>query len=101
MMDILDRHNKKWLFIVMDNCRIHHSHFVLDAINKRGYKSLFMPPYSSFLDPIEECWFKIKKIKRNPLDKSDTLTPRIAEAYKKVTVSNYQGWIRHAEIYWD
>lgn len=53
MMDILDRHNKKGLFIVMDNCRIHHSHFVVDAINKRGYKSLFMPTYSPFLDPIE------------------------------------------------
>lgn len=51
VMDVLDKHNKKGLFIVMDNCRIHHSHFVVDAINKRGYKPLFMPPYSPFLNP--------------------------------------------------
>jgi transposase len=102
VMDILDKHNKKGMFIVMDNCRIHHSRFVVDAINKRGYKPLFMPPYSPFLNPIEECWSKIKKnIKRNPLDKSDTLTPRIAEACKQVTVTDCQGWIRHAETYWD
>jgi transposase len=60
-----------------------------------------MPPYSPFLNPIEECWSKIKKNIRNPLDKADTLTPRIAEACKQVTASNCQGWIRHAETYWD
>jgi hypothetical protein len=47
-MDILDKQNKKGVFIVMYNCRIHHSHFVVKAINKRGYKPLFMPPYSPF-----------------------------------------------------
>jgi hypothetical protein len=55
VMDVLDKHNKKDMFIVMDNCRIHHSAFVVDAINKRGYKPLFIPPYSPFLNPIEEC----------------------------------------------
>lgn len=29
------------------------------------------------------------------------LTPRIAEACKQVTVADCQGWIRHAESYWD
>ncbi|OBZ82979.1 hypothetical protein A0J61_08975 [Choanephora cucurbitarum] len=59
-----------------------------------------MPLYSPFLSPIEECWSKIKKnIRRNPLDKSDMLTSRIAEACKQVTVADCQGWIRHAEIY--
>lgn len=102
VMDILDKHNKKGMFIVMDNCRVHHSRFVVDAINQRSYKPLFMPPYSPFLNPIEECWSKIKKnIRRNPLNKSDMLTPRIAEACKQVTVADCQGWIRHAESYWD
>lgn len=52
-MDKLDKHGKKGFLIVMDNCRIYHSAFVVDAINKRGYKPLFMPPYSPFLNPIE------------------------------------------------
>lgn len=41
-MYVLDRYNKKGLFIVTDNCRIHHSHFVVDAINKRDHKDLFV-----------------------------------------------------------
>jgi len=102
VMDVLDRHDKKGFFIVLDNCRIHHSAFVVEAIKKRGYKPLFMPPYSPFLNPIEECWAKIKSdIKRNPLDKADQLTPRIASACQKVSVSDCQGWIRHSESFWD
>lgn len=102
VMDVLDKHNKKDMFIVMDNCKIHHTAFVVDAINKRGYKPLFMPPYSPFLNPIEECWAKIKSnIKRSPLDSSSKLTPRIIEACKSVTVQDCLGWIRHSETYWD
>jgi transposase len=61
-MDFLDRHDKKGYYIVMDNCRIHHSALVLDAINKRGYKPLFMPPYSPFLNPIEGRLVKDQEI---------------------------------------
>ncbi|KAG2212586.1 hypothetical protein INT47_000562 [Mucor saturninus] len=101
-MDTLDKHDKKGFFIVMDNCRVHHSAFVVDAINKRGYKPLFMPPYSPFLNLIEECWSKIKSnIKRNPLDKADNLTSRLPGVCGSVTVQDCQGWIRHAETFWD
>lgn len=48
VMDTLDKHDKKGLFVVMDNYRIHHSAFVVDVINKRRYKPLFVPPYSPF-----------------------------------------------------
>ncbi|KAG2195265.1 hypothetical protein INT46_001996 [Mucor plumbeus] len=81
---LLDKHDKK-----------------VDLIHSRGYKPLFMPPYSPFLNPIE-CWSKIKQnIQRNPLKKGDELKPRIVEACKTVTVEDCQGWIRHAETYWD
>ncbi|KAI8876390.1 hypothetical protein K501DRAFT_200505, partial [Backusella circina FSU 941] len=67
--------------------RIHHSRFVIDAINNRGYKPLFMPLYSPFLNPIQECWSNIKKlIRRNPLDKTGTITPRITEVCSQSTV---------------
>lgn len=102
VMDTLDKHDKKGMFILLDNGRIHHSHFVVEAINRRGYKPLFMPPYSPFLNPIEECWSKMKKfIRRNPLDESDALTPRIAESCRQITTEDCKGWIRHAETFWD
>lgn len=91
-MDFLDKHNKKEMFIVMGNCRFHHSYFVVDAINEHGYKPLYMPPCSPFLNSIEECLSKIKRnIRRSPLDKSDMLTPRITESYKQTTMVDCQG----------
>lgn len=53
-------------------------YIVVDVINARGCKPLFMPSYSPFLNAIEECWSKTKKnIRRNPLKKGDELIPRI------------------------
>jgi hypothetical protein len=65
IMDVLDRHSKKGLFIVMDNYRIHHSHFVVDTINKGEYKTSFMPSYSPFLNFIKESGQRYKK-KQHP-----------------------------------
>lgn len=101
-MDVLHRHEKNGFSIVMDNCRIQHSRYVVEAIKSRSYKPLFMPPYSPSLKPIEECWSKIKKhIKRNPLSSLDTLTPRIQAACLTVTTEDCLGWIRHSESFWD
>lgn len=96
VMDVLDRHNKHGFYTVMDNCRVHHSRYVVEAIEIRGYKPLFMPPYSPFLNPIEECWSKIKKhIKRSPFSTLDTLTPRNKAACETITTEDCLGWIRH------
>ncbi|KAG2200953.1 hypothetical protein INT47_003188 [Mucor saturninus] len=101
-MDVLDRHSKHGFYIVIDNCRIYYIHCVVDAIQSRGYKPLYMPPYSPFLNPIEECWSKIKKhIKRNPLSTSDTLTPRIKTTCETITTEYSIGLMRHSETYWD
>lgn len=69
------------IIMLADNRRIHHSDFFIEAINKRGYKPLFLPPYSPFLNLIEECSAKVKKnTRRHQLSMVDQLTPRIAAA---------------------
>jgi hypothetical protein len=47
-MDMMNKNDMKGHLIVMDNCKIHHSRFVADSINSRGYKPLFIPLYSPF-----------------------------------------------------
>lgn len=75
-MDILDAHNMQGMHLMMDNVRIHHSVSVLEAIKTRGYKPLFLPPQSPFLNPIEECWAKLKtSVRREPLFSKDTSNP--------------------------
>lgn len=68
-VNILDKHPKKGMFAVKDNCRIHHSCFVGGLIHVRGYKALLMQPCPPFLNSIEDCWSKIKQKSMKPLEK--------------------------------
>ncbi|KAI7897580.1 uncharacterized protein BX663DRAFT_547089 [Cokeromyces recurvatus] len=82
IMDMLDKH--------------------VETINDREYKPLCMPPNSSFLKPIEECWSKTKSnIKRALLDEDSILTPHSVQAYQTVTVDACLGWICHSKSYWN
>lgn len=99
VMDVLDKNKMQGFYLVMDNAPIHgpRGKVVNDYIVSRGYKCVYLPPYSPFLNPIEEFWSKVKAgIKRSPVDGKDTLTPRILESCSKVTLSDCRGWIRHS-----
>lgn len=54
VMDILDKNELKGYYIIMNNDPIHKPIAVREFINKRGYKCAYLPPYSPFLNPIEE-----------------------------------------------
>ncbi|KAG1123211.1 hypothetical protein G6F42_010759 [Rhizopus arrhizus] len=42
------------MHIIMDNATIHKTEEVVTAIRENGHTALFLPPYSPFLNPIEE-----------------------------------------------
>ena len=46
--------------IVMDNLRVHHAK-ILSDIYTEDFKELFLPPYSSVLNPIERLWSLFKR----------------------------------------
>lgn len=46
--------------IVMDNAPIHTAKEIDELITKRGYKSIYLPPYSPELNPIEQLWAIVK-----------------------------------------
>ncbi|KAI9469007.1 MAG: hypothetical protein EXX96DRAFT_492593, partial [Benjaminiella poitrasii] len=55
-------------------------------------------PYLPMLNPIEECWAKIKSVVRKTLfGKNEMIAYRIEEAAKTVTAKNCRGWIRHSQ----
>lgn len=97
VLNKLGLHN---MYIVMDNATIHKTPEVLQAIRNHGHTSLFLPPYSPMLNPIEECWAKIKaEVRKVPLKKNELLADRIEEAAKTVTAKNCRGWIRHSKSF--
>lgn len=55
LLDIIDLdENLKGKFIVMDNASIHKSKSMIRKIERRGYKMIYLPPYSPGLNPIEQ-----------------------------------------------
>lgn len=97
VMDVLDKRDMKGHYIVMDNAPIYIPGKVRELIESRGYKCLYLPPYSPFLNPIEEFWSKVKAgIRRNALKADDKLADQICDSVNKVTRSDCQAWIEHA-----
>ena len=49
---------------MLDNLRIHHAKLLNDVYDE-NFKELFLPPYSSVLNPIERLWsfFELRWIK--------------------------------------
>ena len=47
-------------YIVMDNASFHRSDEVKNVIETHGHQRLFLPPYSPFLNPIENLFNLIK-----------------------------------------
>ena len=45
---------------ILDNARIHHYSRVAELKNELGIELLYLPPYSPFLNPIENCFSKWK-----------------------------------------
>ena len=101
-IDVLDAQNMQGRYIIMDNAPIHTSEEVKTLITSRGYHCVYLPPYSPFLNPIEEMWSKIKLgVRRDEVSNKDTLIPRITEAAKTVTVSDCIGWINHSVSFFE
>ena len=85
-MDVLDRNDIKGHYLVMDNASIHTPIKVRELVENRGYKCLYLPPYSPFLNPIEEFLSKVKAgVRRTALTAHDRLSDRICESVQTVT----------------
>ena len=50
--------------IVLDNASFHKRADTIEAIEKKGHRLLFLPPYSPDLNPIEKKWAQAKSIRR-------------------------------------
>lgn len=58
VLNVRDKNGMKGHYIVMDNTPIRKPKVIWELIEERDYKCLRLPPYSPFLNPIEEFWSK-------------------------------------------
>lgn len=83
--------------IVWDNVPFHLSAAVRMAVEAAGCRLLKMPPYSPDLNPIEECWSKLKYLVRRAKARTqEALTSALEDAVTLLAPSDFDGWTRHA-----
>lgn len=80
----------------MDNASIHTAEQINKLITERGYKCVYIPPYSSEFNSIGQFWSMIKnKVKRSTFGDNDTLFTWITEACNTVPPYHLRAFIQH------
>ncbi|KAF7722504.1 hypothetical protein EC973_003066, partial [Apophysomyces ossiformis] len=89
VMDVLDQEGCQGWNLVFDNAPIHMNSAIDEEIQQRGYRCQRLPPWSPFLNPIEEFFSKLKlMVRREPLDQREYLPERIAEGARHITLQD-------------
>lgn len=94
----LDRDNAAEHYFIMDNAPIHTANIIKNYFKEETrHRVHYLPPYSPFLNPIEECFSKLKGlVRRKPGLNAKELVTHIGECSKEIVRDNCKGWVDHS-----
>lgn len=82
--------------VVMDNLSAHKTAAVRQSIEAAGASLLYLPPYSPDLNPIEQCWSKIKQVLRSLKARTaEALEAAMTTALEAISADNARAWIQY------
>ena len=82
--------------VLTDNLSAHKSPAARTAIEARGARLEFLPPYSPDLNPIEKCWAKVKEALRAAKARTEEeLLTALRDALLSVTRQDVVAWFVH------
>jgi transposase len=82
--------------VVLDNLSVHKATSIRVAVEARGARLQFLPPYSPDFSPIEPMWSKVKTLVRGVAERTrDGLIPAIGRALDRVSRDDARNWFRH------
>ena len=82
--------------LVMDNLSAHQVAGVREAIEAKGARLEYLPPYSPDYNPIEKCWSKLKTFLRRVKARTrEALEAALKEALLTITEVDARAWFTH------
>lgn len=82
--------------VLLDHLSAHKSAEAQRLIEARGARLVFLPPYSSDLNPIELCWSKVKAALRTAKARTfEALLEALAAALHAVSPADIEAWLAH------
>lgn len=83
--------------VIMDNLGAHKVQGVREAIEARGARLLYLPPYSPDLNPIEQLFAKLKALLRTAASRTrETLWQAIGQALDAFSPSECANYLANA-----
>lgn len=84
--------------VIMDNLATHKIRGVRQAIQARGARLLYLPPYSPDFNPIEPMWSKIKQALRSHAPRTDEQLLLAAKAaFQSISLADCRGFFFSAQ----
>ncbi|XP_074604096.1 uncharacterized protein LOC141857502 [Brevipalpus obovatus] len=100
LLAYFERDSISGAIIIMDNVRFHRNPEIVQKVESKGHQVFFLPPYSPFLNPIEEVFSKWKGIVRQANCKNeDELYHEVKEASKKISSDNCIAYFQHMKSF--
>jgi transposase len=94
--DVLSPGLKEGDIVLMDNLSAHKVSGLEEMILSRGARLEYLPPYSPDLNPIEQCWSKLKTFLRKKKARTRrALTMAIKRAFSTITEADARAWFEH------
>lgn len=105
LLRLFDKFDQKGIsnaVIIMDNVPFHKSDAVKSLFETKGHTIQYLPPYSPFLNPIENVFSVWKSYVRNPpIRRVDELHDRIKAAAENITSEKIENCYLHTKDYLD
>lgn len=82
--------------VVMDNLAVHKAKSVREVIEAVGARVVYLPSYSPDLNPIENCWSKLKThLRKRAARTYELLDAALSEGIEKISRQDALGWFKH------
>ena len=84
--------------LIMDNLSSHKSNAkkAIQPLTEKGVEVIWLPPYSSDLNPIELTWSKLKTyIRKKKPRTTDELMAVLKKALEYITKEDIKNWFKH------
>ena len=86
--------------LIMDNASIHKGEDIRRLIMSNGHRVLYLPPYSPFLNPIEEMFGKFKHYLRRGLIRSLNIQNAIHHGFGMISAEDLLNFFMHSYSYY-
>ncbi|XP_015782284.1 uncharacterized protein LOC107360179 [Tetranychus urticae] len=87
-------------YVIMDNVPFHKTQIVKDLFANSGHIQIFLPPYSPFLNPIENLFSQWKNyIKRSESQSEDELYSNVNSCSEVITSDHCKNYFSNMESY--